>query len=171
MSHDRIRRPLAWLMLSNLRPKSNRVGRLTLSEWQAPRNVSRPRGLSKPPAWLLRYCFEGLQEEGVYEEWEQNQDFLRLPKRPRNPSRKLHAPEESPPGRSRLGNTQPYGSNYFLLGKLFNKAATFLFDTGCATDLLNWRIFNTLSTLCGANLEPYKGEHSAFADGSCIPFY
>jgi len=64
-------------------------------------------------------------------------------------------------------STQPYGSSYFLPGKLAGKAATFLLDTRCTTNLLSRRLFDTLS----ASLEPYKGEHGTLADGSCIPFY
>jgi len=66
---------------------------------------------------------------------------------------------------------QPYGSSYFLPGKLAGKAATFLLDTGCTTILLSRRLFDTLSAKDRANLEPYEGEHGTLVDGSCIPFY
>jgi len=68
-------------------------------------------------------------------------------------------------------SAQPYGSSYFLLGKLAGKAATFLLDTGCITNLLSRRLFDTLSARDRANQEPYEGEHGTLADGSCIPFY
>jgi len=68
-------------------------------------------------------------------------------------------------------SAQPYGSSYFLLGKLASKAATFLLDTGCITNLLSRRLFDTLNARDWANLAPYEGEHGTLADGSCIPFY
>jgi len=68
-------------------------------------------------------------------------------------------------------SAQPYGSSYFILGKLTRKVATFLLDTGCTTNLLCRRLFDTLSARDRASLEPYKGEHGTLADGSCIPFY
>jgi len=36
------------------------------------------QGLPKPPAWPHQNCFEGLPDEGVYEEWEQDGDFSQL---------------------------------------------------------------------------------------------
>jgi len=68
-------------------------------------------------------------------------------------------------------SAQPYGSSYFLPGKLAGKAVTILLDTGCTTNLLSRRLFDTLSARDRANLEPYEGEHGTLADGSCIPFY
>jgi len=50
-------------------------------------------------------------------------------------------------------------------GKLAEKAVTFLLDT----NLLSRRLFDTLSARDRASLEPYEGEHSTLADGSCIP--
>jgi len=68
-------------------------------------------------------------------------------------------------------SAQPYESSYFLPGKLARKAVTFLFDTGCTTNPLSRRLFDTLSARDRARLEPYEGEHGTLADGSCIPFY
>jgi len=76
---------------------------------------------------------------------------------------KLHAHEVLPSETRRSGSTQPYGSSYFLPGKFASNAATFLLDTGCTTNLLSWRPFDTLNAR--------DREHSTFADGSCIPFY
>jgi len=61
---------------------------------------------------------------------------------------------------------QPYGSSYFLPGKLAGKAATFLLDIGCTRNLLCQRLFDTL-----ANLDPYEGAHHTLTNGSCISFY
>jgi len=54
---------------------------------------------------------------------------------------------------------------------LAGKAVTFLLDTGCTTNLLSRRLFDTLSARDRASLEPYEGEHGTLADRSCIPFY
>jgi len=72
---------------------------------------------------------------------------------------------------NRSMSAQPYGSSYFLPGKLAGKAVTFLLDTGCKTNLLSRRLFHTLSARDRASLEPYDGEHGTLADGSCILFY
>jgi len=176
-----------------------------LSEWQAPRRVSRPQGPPKPPAWALKNRFEGLLDEEMYDEWEQDRDFPRLPTReldraftwlpvceqdrdvnrlptkcrrpPRNRKAQvqlhsqLHAHEVSPPEMNRSVSAQPYGSSYFLPGKLAGKAATLLSDTGCTINLLSRRLFDTLSARDRAGLEPYEGEHGTLADGPCITFY
>jgi len=68
-------------------------------------------------------------------------------------------------------SAQPYGISYFLPSKLAGKTAKFLLGTGCTTNLLSRRLFDTLSVGDRANLEPYEGEHGTLADRSCIPFY
>jgi len=83
----------------------------------------------------------------------------------------LHAHEASPPDMNRSVSAQPHGISYFLPGKLAGKAATFLLDTGCTTNLLSRHLFDTLSAKDRANLEPYNGEHGTLAGGSCILFY
>jgi len=172
-------------------------------EWQAPRRVSRSQGPPKPPARVLKNRFEGLPDEGVYDEWEQDKDFPRLPTRAQDPAftrppvcerdldvpylptqrrrhprkrkaqvhSQLHAHEVSPQETNRPVSAQPYGSSYFPPGKLAGKAVTFLLDTGCTTNLLIRRLFDTLSARDRASPEPYEGEHGTLADESCIPFY
>jgi len=68
-------------------------------------------------------------------------------------------------------SAQPYGSSYFLPGKIAGKTATFLLDAGCTTNLLIRRLFDTLGTLKLVSLESYKGVYGTLANGSCIPFY
>jgi len=46
---------------------------------------------------------------------------------------------------NRSVSAQPYGSSSFLPGKLAGKAATFLLNTGCTTNLLSRRLFDTLN--------------------------
>jgi len=77
----------------------------------------------------------------------------------------------SSPKTNHFRSTQPYESSYFLPGKILGKAATFLLDTGCTTDLLSRRLFDILGARERASLEPYKGAHGSLASGSCIPFY
>jgi len=108
-----------------------------------------------------------------------DRDATCLPTQHRRPPRKrkaqvhsqLHAHEVSPQDKNRSVSAQPYGSSYFLPGKLAGKAVTFLLDTGCTTNLLSRHLFNTHSVRDRASLEPYEGEHGTLADGSCIPFY
>jgi len=99
------------------------------------------------------------------------------PLRPARNCRQPHAPrptarEVSPirvqPQRVR---TQPHGNSYFLPGKIAGKAATFLLDSGCTTNLISCQLFNTLSAKVRSELEPYDGEYGTLADRWCIPFY
>jgi len=83
----------------------------------------------------------------------------------------LHAHEVPPQETNHSVSAQPYGSSYFLSGKLAGKAVTFLLDTGCTTNLLIRGLFDTLSARDTASLEPYEGEHGTLAYESCIPFY
>jgi len=66
---------------------------------------------------------------------------------------------------------QPHGDSYFLSGKVAGKAVTFLLDSGCTTNLLSRRVFDTLSLRDKKGMRPYEGEHGTLADGSCIPFH
>jgi len=66
---------------------------------------------------------------------------------------------------------QPYGDSYFLPGKVAGRSVTFLLDSGCTTNLLCHRVFDTFPAQDKAGLEPNTGEHGTLADGSCIPFY
>jgi len=148
--------------------------------WQAPRRSRRPQGLPDPPAWPLRNRFAGLSEEVVEEDPAYSQEYPKLPSRPQKTSvvskttqRRPAVPTQvvSPPETTRSRSTQPYGSSYFLPEKISGKAATFLLDTGCTTNLLSRRLFDTLGARERASLEPYEGAHGTLADGSCIPFY
>ena len=65
----------------------------------------------------------------------------------------------------------PHESSLFLPGKIASKPAKFLLDTGCTTNLLSRRFFDTLSAPIRNRLEPYEGDHGTLADGLCIPFY
>jgi len=65
----------------------------------------------------------------------------------------------------------PHESTLFLPGKIASKPAQFLLDTGCTTNLLSCRFFDTLSAQIRNRLEPYKGDHGTLADGSWITFY
>jgi len=87
------------------------------------------------------------------------------------PPPRLTAREVSPvrvqPQRVR---TQPHGNSYFLPVKIAGRAATFLLDSGCTTNLISRQLFDTLSAKVRCELEPYDGEYGTLADGSCIPF-
>jgi len=66
---------------------------------------------------------------------------------------------------------QPHGNSYFLPSKIAGKAATFLLDSGCTTNLISRQLFDTLSAKLWGKMEPYKEEYGTLADESCIPFY
>ena len=158
-------------------PPTTRMGPQATG-WQAPRRSRRPQGLPDPPAWPLQNRFAGLPEETV-EGSAYSQEYPKLPsqsqktpvvcKTKRRPV--VRTQEVFPPETDRPRSTQPYGSSYFLPGKISGKAATFLLDTGCTTNLLSRRLFDTLGAQERASLEPYEGAHGTLADGSCIPFY
>jgi len=148
--------------------------------WQALRRSRRPQGLPDLPAWPLRNRFAGLLKEVVEEDSAYSQEYPKLPFCPqktpvfskttqRRPA--VRTQVVSPPETNRSRNTQLHGSSYFLHGKLSGKAATFLLDTGCTTNLLSRHLFDTLGARERASLEPYKGAHGTLADESCIPFY
>jgi len=149
------------------------------SGWQAPRKSRRPQGLLDPPAWPLCNRLTGLPEEGVEEDVAYSQGFPKLCsqfqkvpgvcKTKRRPA--VRTQEVSLSETDRPRSTQPYGSCYFLPGKISGKAATFLVDTGCTTNLLSRRLFDTLGAGERASLKPHEGTHGTLADGSCIPFY
>jgi len=65
---------------------------------------------------------------------------------------------------------QPHGDSYFLPGKVTGRDVTFLLDSGCNTNLLSQRVFNTLPFKKRQELAPYTGEPGTLADGSSIPF-
>jgi len=65
----------------------------------------------------------------------------------------------------------PHESSLFLPEKIASKPAKFLLDTGCTTNLLSRRFFDTLSAQIRNRLEPYEGDHGTLADRSCITFY
>jgi len=62
-------------------------------------------------------------------------------------------PRNISPKLDRSKNAQPYGS-YYLHGKIAGKAASFLLNSDCTTNLLNWPFFNILRTSERAILEP-----------------
>jgi len=115
-----------------------------------------------------------MKEDSAY-----SQEYPKLPSRPqktpvvsktkRRPA--VQTQVVSAPETSCSRSTQLYRSSYFLPGKILGKAATFLLDTGCTTNLLSRRLFDTLGDRKRASLEPYEDAHGTLADGSCIPFY
>jgi len=66
---------------------------------------------------------------------------------------------------------QPHGDSYFLPGKVVGKAVTSLLDSGCTTNLLSRKVFETLSRQGRDRVRPYTGEQCALADGSSILFH
>jgi len=65
----------------------------------------------------------------------------------------------------------PHESSLFLPGKVVDRPAKFLVDSGCTTNLLSRKFFDTLSAPVRRRLRPYEGNHGTLADGSHISFY
>ncbi len=65
---------------------------------------------------------------------------------------------------------RPYQPSYFLPGKVEGRAALFLFDTGCNTNLLAKHVFDLLPARLRQFLEPCHS-HGVMADGTRLPFY
>jgi len=65
---------------------------------------------------------------------------------------------------------QPHGDSYFLPGKVAGSPLTFLLDSGCTTNLLSRRVFDTLPPKEQRELAPYTGEPGTLADRSHLPF-
>jgi len=99
----------------------------------------------------------------------------RLPTKPQRPPFTLRAqgqpifnPQEvSTIKTSHSRRTQFLRINYFLPGKIAGKAATFLLDTKCTTNLLSRRLFDIFS----AKDKAYHDEHGMSANDSFIPIY
>jgi len=94
--------------------------------WQAPQRSRRPQGFPEPPAWPLYHQFAGLTDEVIEEDTTYSQEFPKLPSRPsKNPAvvktRRLPTvvtQEVSPTEADQTKSVQPYGSSYFLPGKI-----------------------------------------------------
>jgi len=85
-----------------------------------------------------------------------------------------HSPIPGPATREvqpRQVRMQPHGSSYFLPGKVADKPANFLLDSGCTTNIISRQFFDTLGVTINKGLEPYEENHGTLTDGSCIPFY
>jgi len=65
---------------------------------------------------------------------------------------------------------QPHGDSYFLTEKVSGRPVTFLLNSGCTTNLLSRRVFDTLPPKERKELAPYTGEPGTLADRSSIPF-
>jgi len=157
----------------------NQVPRTILREWQTPRRVGKQHRQAATFSMPLRNRFDRLST--LESEWGsvQRPDKAPLPPpRPTHNRRRLPHPRptarEVSPARVRHKEgirVQPHGNSYFLPGKITGKAVAFLLDSGCTTNLIGRRLFDTLSAKVQGEMEPYNGEYGTLADGSCIPFY
>jgi len=93
------------------------------------------------------------------------------PKRLRKPHTKRAPPCLAEAEHAEGVRVQPHGDSYFLPGKVAGSLVTFLLDSGCTTNLLSQRVFDTLPLKEKRELAPYTGEPGTLADGSRIPFY
>jgi len=90
--------------------------------------------------------------------------------RPRKPPKKRAPPRVAKTEHAEEVRVQPHGDSIFLPGKITGRDVTFLLDSGCTTNLLSRRVFNTLPPKERGELAPYTGEPGTLADGSSIPF-
>lgn len=162
-------------------------------EWQRPRRPAAPR-TAPPPEVTSTYNYY----DQLYPEPENptHQDFpeadatpeVKVPRIPRthrrHTTRKVPRPaaqrERHSPGihsqatKNAIQAAQliekPYQPSYFLPGKVEGKAALFLLDTGCNTNLLSKHVFDRLAPRVRQGLEPC-GSHGIMADGTRLPFY
>jgi len=129
-------------------------------EWQQPRRVGYPSHSPRAFYMPLQNRFEGLpasEPEGKPAQTPRGVPFPPPPlvcnrRQPRTP--RLTARAVQP----QWVRTQPHGNSYFLPGKIAGKAATFLLDSGCTTNLISRQLFDTLSAKVRSELEPYDGE-------------
>jgi len=157
----------------------NQVPCTILREWQTPQRVGKQHRQAATFSMPLRNRFDRLST--LESEWGsvQRPDEAPLPPpRPTHHRRRLPHPRpaarEVSPARVRHEGgirVQPHGNGYFLPGKITGKAVTFLLDSGCTTNLIGRRLFDTLSAKVQGEMEPYNGEYGTLANGSCIPFY
>jgi len=139
-------------------PPVNHPGR---TRWQPPRRALLHNGCDKP--WTVETTREATRTPwGV----------------PLHPPQLAHGRHHSPtPGpamrevQPRQAWIQPHGSSYFLPGAIAGKPAHFLLDSGCTTNILSRKFFDTLSVTIKNGLAPCEGDHGTLADGSFIPFY
>jgi len=155
-----------------------RVPRTKTQGWQHPRRVGYQRHSPKAFSMPLRNRFDGLPISELAREPAQTpRGVSSLPRRPARNCCQLPTPRPAARDVSPVRvqpqqvRTQPHGNSYFLPGKVAGKAATFLLDSCCTTNLLSRQLFETLSAKVKSDLEPYDGEYGTLADGSCISFY
>jgi len=148
-------------------------------EWQVPRRTSRPE--RRPGTFTLPLAnrFDRLPEPepasrlhlGTEEEHSVPRRQSHRRKKPRQPWARLRGPYPTEAEHAGQVRIQLHGDSYFLPDKVAGRAVTFLLDSGCTTNLLSHCVFDALPPKDKARIEPYTGEHSTLADGSCIPFY
>jgi len=148
-------------------------------EWQKPKRTSRPGKRPRTFTLPLTNRFDLLPEPETTDEppWrvEEEPPAPRKPNhghrqpRPSQAKKKAASPAEGE--HAREIQVQPHGDSYFLPGKVAGKAATFLLESSCTTNLLSCHVFDTLPLRDKKGMRPYEGEHGTLADGSCNPFH
>jgi len=157
---------------------SIQTSRHTPHEWQTPCRTSRPERQREEFTLPLKNHFSQLPETKLAGEVQpdiggepntppQERPHLQRPRRPRKQRTPPCVAKTEHAGEVRV---QPHGNSYFLPGKVAGRDVTFLLETGCATNLLSRRVFNTLPLKERKELAPYTGEPGTLADGSSIPF-
>jgi len=133
---------------------SVRTPQHTPHEWQTPRRTSRPERQREQFTLPLTNRFSQLPETELA--GEVHPDIggeLTTPPperphllRPRKPPKKRAPPRVVKTEQAGEVRVHPHGDSYFLPGKVTGRDVTFLLDSGCTTNLLSRRVFNTAST-------------------------
>ena len=149
---------------------------LSAPAWQSPRKPIQPQEWVSPTPCRLHNRYQGLAEDtGKEIEGAEGFSFPKVPRRVKRQRGQVSVRMQEASSQPTPAYTEevekPYGSSYFLPGKVAGKSATFLIDTGCTTNLLSKRLFDSLSSKDRQEMQPYEGAHGTLADGSCIPFY
>jgi len=164
-------------MQGEFRRASKQTPRHTPCEWQKPRRTSRPEQQREQFILPLTNRFSQLPETelaseahpdigGGYTTLPPEKPHLPRFRRPRNQRASPRVAKTEHAGEVRV---QPHRDSYFLPGKVTGRDVTFLLDSGCTTNLLSRRVFNTLPLKERKELAPYTGEPGTLADGSSIP--
>jgi len=160
------------------RRASVRTLRHTPHGWQTPRRTGRPERQRETFTLPLANRFNQLPETELAGEVHPDiggELFTPPPEgphllRPRKPPKKRAPPRMAKTDHTGEVRVQPHGDSYFLPGKITGRDVTFLLESGCTTNLLSRRVFNTLPLKERRELAPYTGEPGTLADGSSIPF-
>ena len=148
------------------------------SRWQKPTKTGRPQLTPTRNPIPQQNSYSVLPVEEVADHWLTNEtsEPAKSTISTSPPRAKKRKPEESP--RQFLNSSptiqpvthRPYKSSYFLQGRLEKKPVNFLLDSGCNTNMVSKKVFDSLPSTVQRQVS-LCDEHGILADGSHLPFY